>query len=360
MARDTNPELKELWDKGIDVYSITRLDTINHCMAEAKYNYIDHLPKDENVYSFLGSKIHDKLEQITNGVGTKQELLPTLNNALNSMDMFGIKFPASRDGSDSIRTNYIEDMENFCLTYDPEWGDKLKAEQFVLYKTSNGNYCQGYIDLIEYLDDKTINIYDYKTSSRYSKADIESHRRQLIVYAMAMEQKGYKVNQIAWIFLKYAQLKYYGYKTSKSKEKSLITKVVERRKIGEILAPLIEENLKQFGYDPYEYITKLLETNSLIGMPAEILKRYEIHLDIEPAELSGETKQECINYIDDTIEKWNNAKEYPPKDFYKYSSTGKKSEDIFYCACLCDFSDKCEYYKAFRKPDLSDEERLFD
>ena len=108
----------------------------------------------------------------------------------------------------------IADMKHFCETFYPPKG-KFKTEELVIYhlgRTLNPSkdelnksdrYVQGYIDLIRENDDGTISIYDWKTSTKFSAADLLHHGRQLVFYALAKEAEGYTVKDVAWIFLKY-------------------------------------------------------------------------------------------------------------------------------------------------------------
>lgn len=202
--RIINEKLKELYDNDIPVYSISRLDTINNCMYEAYKTYIKHEKGLQNVYALLGGKIHDVLEAIVNNNATKDDLLPAMNAELEDLEMMNLEFPKDRNGGDSIKEGWVTNITHFCNTYEAPAG-KFDTEQFFLYKTPKGRFLQGYIDLLQKNEDGTISIFDYKTSSMYKGEDIKAHGRQLITYALAKEQEGYKVDKVAWIFLKYVK-----------------------------------------------------------------------------------------------------------------------------------------------------------
>ena len=218
MERQKDERLHELESRGIQPYSISRLDTINHCLYEAYRTYRLHDRGRDNVYTSLGSAVHDVLEGITNGENTEDDLLPAVYKELDDLDLIGLEFPKDRNGGDSIRQGWIADMEHFCKTYKAPKGN-LIAEELFVYKTPKGRYLIGYIDLQKVHDDGTVDIYDYKTSSMYSKADMQSHGRQLVTYLLGKEQEGKKIKRVAWIFLKYAEVKFIGKKTIKSKSR---------------------------------------------------------------------------------------------------------------------------------------------
>ena len=186
----------------------------------------------------LGTKVHDVLEAIVNGEATEADLLPAVHEELENVDMLGIDFPG-----DNIRFNWISDMYHFCATYkSPKNNGDLHTEELFIYESPKGNVLQGYIDLYRENKDGSISIYDYKTSSLYKGDDFKNHGRQLVLYALGMEQAGYKVKSVAWIFLKYVEIQFMGKKTVKSKEKTLLTKIVERKKVAQDLGSFVEND----------------------------------------------------------------------------------------------------------------------
>ena len=88
--RELDPRLKALYDAGKKVYSISKINTIDECLYEAYNAYVLHDRGTNGVYGILGTKIHDKLEEIMNGKATPAELPSTLNEELSDFDMLGI------------------------------------------------------------------------------------------------------------------------------------------------------------------------------------------------------------------------------------------------------------------------------
>lgn len=343
--RELNATLQELRDKNIPVYSISRIDSINNCLYGAYLTYVKGDRGEGNIYSYLGSKMHDTLENIMNDKAQASDLAVAMNTELDDMDLLGIEFP-----NESIRNNWIKNMEHFCATYKKPEG-KFVTEQFFLYKTKAGNYLQGYIDLQQLNDDGTISIVDYKTSSMYSGAAIKEHGRQLLLYAMGKIQEGYKVKSIAWNFLKYCNISFFGYKTAKSKKKTNIVKLVERRKIAKEIAEFVISDLREMNYDSIEIesiMDKFRETNDFSVLPMEISFNYNILPGIVEYELTPELMDECENYIDSTIKMWNglsDEEDYPPLKFTKVQKNGKEVLDCFFCQHLC--GHKCHYLDDF-------------
>lgn len=356
MERITDKRLEKLKASGKTIYSISRLDTINHCLYEAYRTYILHERGENNVYAMLGGKVHDVLENIVNGKATEADLQPAVDEELEDIDLLGLSFPKDFKGEDSIRLGWIANMKHFCSTYkSPKNNSNLHTEELFIYETPKGNVLQGYIDLYKENDNGTISIYDYKTSSLYKGEDLKSHGRQLVLYALGKEQEGYHVRSAAWIFLKYVEIKFLGKKTSKSKEKTELSKVVERRKIAQEMCNYVEDDLHEIGIDDIEadiILTDFKKNNSFDILPKEIKDRYKIEPYVLKYDLSQDNKDECIKYIDDTIEMWeslnsDNLKDYPPRSFTKMQKNGREVLDYFYCCQLCNHGKACPYLHDF-------------
>ena len=359
--RQLDPRLKELYDKDIPVYSISRIDCINRCPYEAKLTYINKDRGDQNIYSLLGTRIHDVLEKLMNDEATEADLLPAMKDELEDADLFGYDFPKDSRGESTIRGSWVANMTHFCNTYRRPVGD-FKTESFFLYKTPKNRYLQGYIDLTKTRSDGTLSVYDYKTSTVYKGEDLRDHGRQLVLYALGLEQQGYTVHSVAWIFLKYVEVRFTGRKTQKSKEKTEISKILERRKIVKELERYITDDLRELGLDELSIeltINTAIQNNEI---PEEVKDRYKIIPYVCQYELSDETRRDCVEYIDSTIDWWETTKCYPPKSFTQKTKQGKERPDTFYCAQLCSHGKQCIYLKEYFETSTSgedDDEDLF-
>lgn len=361
-TREKNTELQELFKNGVPVYSFSKLECMHGCLYEAYRTYVmdDRANQLQNVYSILGSSTHDVLEAITNGEATESDLLPTIEKDLSELEMLDINFP-----SDNIRDSWIADMTHFCKTYKAPKGD-FTTEEFFLYKSPDGNYLQGYIDLIKHNIDGTVSIYDYKTSSMYRGEDIKKHGRQLILYALGLEQKGIKVKNVAWIMLKYCEVKYLGKKTSRSKEETQLSKVIERKNIVKELSDVIINKLEKQGLDEIDIECIMMSAKEKNEIPREVADEFKIIPYVMPYELSDETRQDTKDYIDDTVKMWeglnNDEKNYPHREFTKTQKNGKVVDDYFYCNMLCGYRKICPHLRKFldtKENNISEDEDLF-
>lgn len=349
-VREQDERLVKLREDGNELYSYSKLDTINNCLYAAYLTYIKHEKGSSNIYSLLGTRCHDTLEEIINGTKTEVDLLPALQQELDDVEMFGFEFPKDRNGGDSIKQGWVADMKHFCNTFTKPNG-KFKTEELFIYKTDDNHYLQGYIDLIKYNQDGTIDIYDWKTSSMYSKDELVTHGRQLITYALAKKQEGYNVKRIAWIMVKFAEVEFMGKKTVKSKEKTKLNKVIERKKIAEEMAKYVEQDLFEAGYDEIDteiFLSQMKEKNDFSCLPEDIAKNYKIKQYVMYYDLTDELLDECITYFNNTISLWESLdrldeNSYPPRSFIKLQKNGKEVEDTFFCNNLCNHKKTCKY-----------------
>lgn len=343
MDRAEDKRLQDLKDSGVELYSISKLDSINNCLYASYITYRLGDRGGNNIYAVMGGKLHDVLEGMANGTANKEDLLPAMQEELDSMDMLNIQFP-----NEKIRDGWIADITHFCNTFDFPEGRKFDTEQLFIYKTDDGHFIQGYIDLIDNVGNNTIEIYDHKSSSMYSSKDMDEHARQLLVYLLGKEQEGFKVTKIAWHFMKYVEITY----PYKDKIK---TKIVERRKIGEEMSKYVEDALIASGYDEFDidiYLSAFQDQNNFSSLPDDVKAKFEMRPCIVEYEVDNEVIQDCKKYIRDTIAKWESLEgkdesAYPPRPFTKVQKNGKVVPDIFFCTALCSHFHRCPHIHEF-------------
>ena len=319
----------------------------------------------DSVYGILGTCVHDKLEEIINGEADNDALQAALDQDLVQLEMLGLDFPKDFKGGDTIRENWIADMNHFVRHFSRPPGN-FKTEEFLLYKVDDEHYIQGYADLIrlDAEDGSEQSIFDWKTSSLYKGNDIKEHGRQLVIYALAKEQQGIKVNKVAWVFLKYVTVTFMGFKRQNSKNKTLISKHISRRRIVAEMEPYIRSDMAEVGYDSVDiemYVMQAHESNSLDVLPKQVREKYDIQPCIIEYELTEEVKQECKEYIDRIISEYETrnyeSSQWPPRSFYKEGRLGK-IEDTFFCNMLCGHRKTCKHLQDFNDEKLKEQQEL--
>ena len=126
---------------------------------------------------------------------------------------------------------------------------------------------------------------------------------------------------------------------------------LQRSEIGEKLQSNAKTWLKHFGYEPDEYLKKLLDTNSIDCLPEEVRKKYEItdcHVDVE---LTEETVKYWTDFITTTLKdielrESDYAETKSDKCFWD-DEEGIKEQEYYY-ANLCAYSiNKLLPYKSY-------------
>lgn len=316
-----------------------------------------HIRGDDNIYGYLGGIVHDALEKIINKELSARNLQDIIENGLEQAEMLGLSFPKDQSGNDTIHDNWAADMISFAQHFVPPKG-KFDTEEFFLYRCDDDHYLQGYIDLIRYdnSDGSEQSIYDWKTSSMYGKEEIKEHANQLLIYAMAKEQAGIHINEIAWFFLKYVTVTFMGKARANSRYKTEIKKNINRRRLIKELEPHIRQDLVENGYDEIEvelYMEAALAANSLASLPASVRENYIVEPCKVTYPLNDETRAECREWINEMIDRFEERDEsdvdqWEPREFTKTTKTGREVEDLFFCTSLCSFRKKCQHLEDYK------------
>lgn len=353
-TREVAPELQQLFDEGAEVYSISRLNTINQCEYQAYLSYIKELPRRGNVWSNLGGSIHDALEKCVKGEANESILSKAIQDELDNLEILGLEFPLDRNGNPTLRDNWIANMTRFAKEFKTPKGN-FETEKLVLLHWKDNIWIQGYIDLIRHNNDGSVYILDWKSSSQYDKKHLVEAGRQLVLYALAMQEQGYEVKRMSWVMLKYCVTKW-TQKNGKPKEK-----ISEWRNYIKDLRSVLSKKLTDMGYDEVDVdamLFKAEQENSMDSLPEELRAQFKTLPYVRDYELTPEVIAECKQYIDDSIEKYHKCgseeKNFEPCDIEKES---------FFCSSLCDFKDSCKYWEKYcdeyRSKNEKTDENLF-
>lgn len=343
MKREKNEKLQELFDKNIPVYSYSKLDSWDGCKYNWYHSYILHERSKDNIYSIIGSVIHDSLEDIYTNKSTLQEAKNIFNKTVRESEEKGIKFP---DNPPTTKINYIKNMNNFFENY-KIMDTKMITEQFVLLKIPRIDnaindkdfiWIQMYIDsimpVIENKEFSSVIINDWKTSSKFDKDKLKKASRQLLIYKMGVEQStNIKVSRLGWTMLKYC---YCCYRTKGSKSNpSQIKKSMQERKDGikwfskKIIGDLIKD-----GMDTIEaelLMGKAINQSTMKIFPKNIQDRYWIEDCFLECNFDDELLEDCKKWIINTVTEIESIEHkienYPNVDINEKTS--------YFCFNLC-------------------------
>lgn len=333
------PELQALYDKGAQVYSYSKLSTIHDCPYNAYLTYIKPRDQCANVYSSLGTVVHDTLEGIIEGKNTEADIGTAIENGLDELDMLGIDFPKTRDGGNGIRDKWISNMRCMARDWVSPKGE-YEVEKLLILKLRDDRYLQGYADLIRVLPDGRLQVLDIKTSSQFKDEDLLHYGRQLVAYTLALEQAGFKTAVPCWIMVKYCKITY---ETGFGKRAKSAEKVLDRCKVGYTLRSTVRSKMKAAGYDSeqIEIVTQaFIESNDINDLPEDVRCQFKLTTYVRPYPVTDELRKECIDYINETADEFEERKrsgEWPAREIEE-----KNGNPNFFCTNLCGHRKTCE------------------
>lgn len=303
-----SPEYKNLKSKKFRLFSFSELSTYEECPKKYNYQYIQKIKTVNNVYSYLGTLVHDHIEQFYDSEFESNTEM--VNHYLKEYDTSPFLFrgeTAGCEGKECINyrkatSDYLNNLKPLTIKFEQEKLVYLPITLLTEDPFFTNFAFHGYVDLIMYHKNGSISIIDYKTSTWYTGEDKKKKSYQLILYALALEKVyGFKINKIAWDFVKYANVKYSVGKSERSK----------RMKRNDL------ENMK------------MQHINS-------------INHAIEFIDYTEESKKEAIDWVINTLKKCENLK----YSNLKVNEISCKNYDIdFFCQNLCPFYSKCTMEK---------------
>ena len=161
----------ELLDELLKNYkmSATHLNKYLKCPLSFYYENVLRVPAALNEYMAFGTAIHYALEHffrnIKDGQLPEKSLLPKLFHKsmnLNQSSFTDEQFKRRKEYGEELLNGLYED-------YKDSWNTNVKVEYGVFNASYNSIPLSGKLDKIEFLEDGTINVVDYKTG-KYSRA----------------------------------------------------------------------------------------------------------------------------------------------------------------------------------------------
>lgn len=258
--------------------------------------YLQYIKREKqilnNIYSHLGGAAHDILEKYYAGEIEYGEMIDEFKMAWNCYyELNSYRFDRNDPAKDKIIANkYQRDLEHF-FTHHKKFKESIVLEDFLLIKLSDEVYLQGYADAI-LKDNNRYTVIDWKTSTIYTGDKKNNEVGQLVLYCLALHQKGIPLENISagWNFLKYVNVTFTLNNGSKK------TRRIERYKFGESLKSTLKTIMKRLGYladEIQKCINIIIEDNSLDRLPPDVQSEFLV--------------EDCIVYVDineKTIKEW--------------------------------------------------------
>lgn len=301
-----------LKEKGRQFVSFSSLNLVSQCPRAYRMNYIDKLGVvGDNIYTYLGTIAHDLIERLYREEITNEQALKEWEDKFKNMDYVFVPYENAlnektrvemKEKNDKYSESYYNSIYHYFKNFKKSNHKKFIQEEMTILdfgkffksKPYNNFMFNGKIDFIgANVDNKTIDIIDYKTSTLYQGEKKQLHSYQLILYAMSLESLGYTIGNIGWDFLKYAK------KIKKFKNGSMNETIVKRTDLTD--------------KDEFENAYVFIEYNL-------------------------ETKKEALKWVFSNIHKIVLLELHKDKDYNKVPL----NYEPFYCKNLCGFYSLCD------------------
>lgn len=188
-------------------YSHSKLSTYEQCPQKYKFQYVDRQPPaHESIEAFLGSRVHETLEQLYadlqfSKLSSLEELVAFFDRRWEMEFSANIKIVRNDRTAEDYRASGRRMLERYYRRFHPfDQGVTLGLELQVLFPLADGVQFQGYIDRVTRNGDRCLEIHDYKTSgSLPSQAEIEQDR-QLTLYEVGVRQRWPETGEVKLIW----------------------------------------------------------------------------------------------------------------------------------------------------------------
>ena len=164
---------------GKPVYSYSQLNTFRTCPYGWMLLYDEHVPREDNAFSQYGTLCHELLEKCAKGELTKEALPELFEWKFDTEISCAFPYNKYKDLQESYREQGMRFFENFEGFDDMEI---LGVEQH--FYIDRGFYkLQGYIDLIYRNKGGALTCRDWKSTKKYSPAELREHAVQPYLYS---------------------------------------------------------------------------------------------------------------------------------------------------------------------------------
>jgi len=197
------------------LWSHSRISAFEQCPRRYAYRYVEKpdVDKTDSIEAFVGTRVHEALEQLYRDVRMHKEV--TLDELLAEFDKNWQKH--YHDGIKIVRKRYNADnyyqVGRRCLTdyyrrHHPFSQTRTLGleERIVIDLDMKGEYkLQGYIDRLAQVADGHYEIHDYKTSNSLPGQVHFDSDRQLALYQIGVERRFGDAHRVdlVWHYLQY-------------------------------------------------------------------------------------------------------------------------------------------------------------
>lgn len=315
--------LNELFEKGIPVWSWSKLGKFTQCPKSFFYSYVAKIDKhDQSGYGKFGGLTHECSEKMQLQEWTNEEAVLHYDKKMDEYMERGLTIAFG--DINVYRANNRHFIENFRPVENARTEVQLLGEV-------EGRWFVGYIDLLAVekieVDENGNQIYhmivgDYKTSKVYSGEKRKHNSMQLILYAHMLEQlyPNIRVSTLYWNHVMLANVSFNGGVSARKIRSALYLDYV----------PRMEAYAKKNG----------------IEVEASYIMEYVVRNEVPPEFEGLFTITDCIVEIAYTPDEVERLKKYIKTTCGVIDRTNDfncKKDDIF-CKTLCEFYWACEAF----------------
>ena len=355
--RNKDPRIEKLRSEGKTVWSYSRINSFNQCKLGYHLNYNKRMKNNQNIYSYMGGIIHDAIEAFQLGgfdsdgnrlnIVSDSDMVMIKENdtsflkkkyyeGLLESEMLGLKFP-----NETIEKSWKDCMEDWLESF-KKIDRRMVTEKLIVFEVVNGIWIQGYIDVLMGNEDGTVDIMDWKTSSKFTGKELIKAGRQLLLYELGVEDNfKRKTSNRYWYMFKLINL------CKKQKNGKIKKATFARNKWVKDNKKQFENALRKAEIDEFEipiYINKAVADNSIECFPDDVKSQYWLE-DAYVSYGSGNGKvEELKSYIKTTVETINSLDKNNDDDWDVEDIDPKKS---FFCNNLCGVRESCHKYKEY-------------
>ncbi len=168
-------------------YSYTQISEFKRCPLQYYYDYVLKIPKKPNVALFYGIAIHSSIKRFLDLYrGADRTLLNLHKEFISIWDNSDKKVFENKIQEEAFKNRGLESLKTSFNMIVPVSEKSLEEESF--YISLDRFNVTGRIDRIDFFQDNTISIIDYKTGKSKSQDPVDQNL-QLTLYALAAESK---------------------------------------------------------------------------------------------------------------------------------------------------------------------------
>lgn len=189
-------------------YSQSKLNTYRDCPLKYKFAYVDKVRTPGTIEQFVGSMVHEALEEFINARSRYHRDLPYEDTC----GIFDQKFDQNYTDDLLVSKDYLTNEDHkvrghefikrfYEIEAGREPGDVLGVEKWISFSIGASSM-GGYIDRLERIGNE-FHIIDYKASDRPMSQDKADNDWQLAIYEMAIREEFPEAQtvRLEWFYL---------------------------------------------------------------------------------------------------------------------------------------------------------------